>query len=79
MHIQVSFVLAGTTRFNSPTAWNADPNGQAMIDMKNVYRTAGSTYADLNIYTTTLQDDLLGCAPVTLRLALPVFDVALSI
>ena len=40
--------------------WNLDPSSPALQEMKAALRVG--TYADLNVFTTLLQNNVLGCA-----------------
>ena len=56
---QITFLLARTTRVNQPQFWNIDPNGDGLGQFKT--QNYQGTYADLNIFTTMLQNSVLGC------------------
>ena len=67
MASQIQFVLAGVNRFASYTYWNLNVNGAGLANMKAAMRAPSSSYADLNIYTTLLQNSVLGCAVLLKR------------
>ena len=63
--LQISFVLANVMRIREPAWWNFVAPSQLYSDM--VAAVHQGTYADLNIITTALNNDILGCAASTAR------------
>ena len=55
-------MLAGITRVRNPAWWDLDVSSKAYTQMKAALHRG--TFADLNIITTSLQNDLLGCGAV---------------
>ena len=55
---QVTFNLASVTRVNQPQYWNIDANSDALAAFKAA--NYQGTYQDLNIFTTMLQNSVLG-------------------
>ena len=59
---QVTFLVAGITRVNQPQFWNIDPNSDDLANFK--MQNYKGTYADFNLFTTMLQNSVLGCAQI---------------
>ncbi len=58
LRVQASFVLANTNRVNQPQYWNIDANSDDLANFKAVNYQGG--YQDLNLFTTMLQNSVLG-------------------
>ena len=58
---QVTFLVAAITRVNQPQFWNIDPNSDDLANFKT--QNYKGTYADFNLFTTMLQNSVLGCGP----------------
>ena len=54
----MTFVLANVTRVNQPQFWNIDPSSDALGGFKAA--NYQGTYQDINIFTTMLQNSVLG-------------------
>ena len=51
-------MLASVTRVNQPQFWNIDPNSDDLANFKAT--NYQGTYQDLNLFTTMLQNSVLG-------------------
>ncbi len=66
--VQVTFLVASITRVNQPQFWNIDPNSDDLANFKT--QNYKGTYADFNLFTTMLQNSVLGCGALQHRWSL---------